>query len=53
MITGSFIDIPDIAYSDNRVNNIENLIRDYIFIDQHRFIMKNNAIKIKKGFSIL
>ena len=34
-ITGPFIDIPDITYKDNRVDNIEKLFKDYLFIDMH------------------
>ena len=34
-ITGHFIDIPDITYKYNRVDNIEKLFKDYIFIDIH------------------
>ena len=34
-ITGPFIDIPEIAYKDNRIDNIEKLFKEYIFIDIH------------------
>ena len=33
MITPPFIDIPLISYNDNKIKNIDDLFKEYIFID--------------------
>ena len=46
-ITGPFIDIPDIAYKNNRVDNIEKLFKDYIIIDIHKICSEEICVENK------
>ena len=46
-ITGPFIDIPEIAYKDNRINNIKKLFKEYIFIDIHTICTEENCAEKK------
>ena len=46
-ITQPFIDIPDIAYKDNRVYNIEKLFKYYIFINIHTICSEERCVENK------